>query len=105
MREYYPEDLHRVMVEAGYSSVQILGIDASEAYRETELQRVSRARRLRRLDPFGLRHLLPDQMLYEVGRRLVRSGNAASAARPAGGFYVSETEVYRSLDLLAIGVR
>jgi hypothetical protein len=69
-----------------------------------ELKRVARARKLRRLDPLRLRKLLPDQVLYDVGRWVVRSGTAATE-RPSGGFFVTETEVYRSLDLLALAVR
>jgi SAM-dependent methyltransferase len=105
VREYYPEELKKVMLDAGFSKVNILGIDASDAYRETELRRVARARKLRRLDPLNLRKLLPDQMLYDVGRWVVRSGSGAHTEKPTGGFYVSEADVYRSLDLLGLGVR
>ncbi len=105
VREYYPEELKQVMLDAGFSEVKILGIDASDAYRETELRRVARARKLRRLDPLNLRKLLPDQILYDVGRWVVRSGSGAETNKPTGGFYVSEAEVYRSLDLLGLGVR
>lgn len=104
VREYYPEELGQVLTEAGFSDVKVLGIDASAAYREMELKRIARARKLRRLDPLRLRKLLPDQMLYDVGRWMVRSGTAGTE-RPSGGFFVTETEVYRSLDLLALAVR
>jgi SAM-dependent methyltransferase len=105
VREYYPEELQQVLVNAGYTLVKVMGIDANDAYRETELRRVARARKLRRLDPLGLRRLLPDQVLYDVGRWVVRTGSGARTDRPSGGFYVSESEVYRSLDLLAVAVR
>jgi SAM-dependent methyltransferase len=105
LREYYPEELEAVMKQAGFKNARVLGIDASDDYREMELKRVTRARKLRKLDPLGFRRLLPDQALYNVGRMVVHTGEAASADLPSGEFYVSETEVYRSLDLLGIGVR
>ena len=105
VREYYPEELAAVMTKAGFSKVEILGIDASDAYREVELKRVARSRKLRRLDPLRLRRLLPDQLLYRLGRRIVSAGKAKGEAQPDGEFFVTATDLYRSLDLLGIGTR
>jgi len=105
VREYYPEELAEVMANAGFAKVEILGIDASDAYREVELKRVARSRRLRRLDPLGLRRLLPDQLLYKLGRKIVSAGKAKGEKQPDGEFFVTATDLYRSLDLLGIGTR
>jgi ubiquinone/menaquinone biosynthesis C-methylase UbiE len=105
VREYYPEELTEVMTRAGFSKVEMLGIDASDEYRKLELQRVARSRRLRRLDPLGLRRLLPDQILYKLGRAIVGAGKAKGERTPPGEFFVTSTDLYRSLDLLGIGHR
>ena len=105
VREYYPEELSAVMSRAGFPTVQVIGIDGTDDYRTIELERIARSRRLRRLDPLGLRRLLPDQWLYRLGRVIVRRGAARHDAQPTGEFFVSETEVYRALDLLGIAVK
>jgi ubiquinone/menaquinone biosynthesis C-methylase UbiE len=105
VREYYPEELTDVMKRAGFSEVEMLGIDASEDYRKVELERVARSRRLRRVDPLGIRRLLPDQLLYRIGRKIVSTGKTKGAPPPPGEFFVTSTDLYRSLDLYGIGVR
>jgi len=105
VREYYPEELQDIMVVAGYSKTEVLGIDADDDYRSVELDRICKARKLRRLDPFRLRKYVPEQLLYQIGRRIVRKGKTAGESPPSGHFFVTETDLYRSLDLVGIGVK
>ena len=105
VREYYPEELADILKAAGYKTTQILGIDANDEYRAVELRRVSRARKLRRLDPFRLRRYVPEQWLYQIGRRVVRTGQPKGDVSPEGTFFVTETDLYRALDLVGIGVK
>lgn len=105
VREYYPEELSQIIKAAGYAKSEILGIDADDDYRALELARISRARKLRRFDPFRLRKYIPEQLLYQIGRRIVSMGKSASDPSPSGHFFVTETDIYRSLDLVGIGTK
>ena len=105
VREYYPEELEGVLKQAGYKQVEILGIDGSDEYRTVELRRVARARKLRRLDPFRWRRFMPDQLLYDIGRVIVRAQPTTPGPAPEGAFFVTDTDLYRSLDLVGIGTK
>jgi len=105
IREYYPEELTAICKQAGFSKVEMLGIDASDDYRNVELARVAKARKLRRVDPFRLRRFIPDQMLYNIGRMIVKAGGRGDGLDVQGEFFVTDTDLYRSLDLLGIATK
>jgi SAM-dependent methyltransferase len=107
VREFSPAELEEVVGRV-FHSVEIFGIQGSRAMNEIEKRRVAAARRLARLDPFGVRFVLPeglDTRLRTLLRRL-RSRPVQSPSEPLEigieHVYRSRDEVESSLDLLAV---
>ncbi len=107
VREFSPGELHAVM-ETAFEVVEVFGIEGSPRMNEIEKSRVARVRRFARLDPFGLRYLLPegfDTKLRAYLRHRRSSTTSSAAASQIGIEYVRRTqsEVDGSLHLLAVG--
>jgi ubiquinone/menaquinone biosynthesis C-methylase UbiE len=107
VREFSPGELDAVMRNV-FESFQIFGIHGSPEMKEIEKNRVARARKLARLDPFGLRYVLPegfDSRLRTLLRRRQTAGGVSSAESQIGVEHVrrASEDVDGSLDLLAVG--
>jgi SAM-dependent methyltransferase len=89
--------------------VRIMGVHASERVLAWERARGEQVRRILRLDPLGLRRLLPEVVVTRVFpwlARLVRRRLAAGEGRPTVGpadFTVREDGLDRVLDLVLVG--
>jgi 2-polyprenyl-3-methyl-5-hydroxy-6-metoxy-1,4-benzoquinol methylase len=89
-------------------AARVLGVHASERVLAYERARGAQVARLLRLDPFGLRRLLPAlvvervfPVLARLVRRRLRSANALPAVG-AGDFTVHERDLERALDLMIV---
>jgi hypothetical protein len=110
VREYEAQELARVLA-AHFESVEMLGVSArgeALAYHEARLERI---RRIVRIDPLGLRRILPRAIvealfakLAVVVRRAIAKGTGESKGLPEVGFenFPIEPAHPRSLDLLAL---
>ena len=86
--------------------VRLFGVHGSPRVIAHERARGEQVQRLLRLDPLGLRHLLPGFVIDRVFmplarlvRRRLREGGGLTALGP-DDFWVSETDVDRALDLM-----
>jgi ubiquinone/menaquinone biosynthesis C-methylase UbiE len=106
VREFSPRELEAAMNDV-FDSVEIYGIHGSATMNEIERTRVAKARKLARLDPLGLRYLLPeriDTQLRSLRRR--RSGRPAATTPADVGvdhMYRTREDTAMSLDLMAVG--
>ncbi|MEI2637872.1 MAG: class I SAM-dependent methyltransferase [Microthrixaceae bacterium] len=104
-----PEDL-RKMLGRHFSSVEVLGLDATEHVKADFEKRRNMANKLLRLDPFGLRHRLPRKAfvwLHETGRRVAyRFTNQEQVGGASGitadDFFTTEQIDPSTLVLLAV---
>jgi SAM-dependent methyltransferase len=106
VREYSPAELKGLLLEE-LSEVELFGIHGTPFIDELEKSRVRRARRLARLDPFGLRYKLPedfDTRLRGLLKRRVRPASSPEVPNlTLADIRHSKTDVDAALDLLAIG--
>jgi SAM-dependent methyltransferase len=108
IREFSPEELDREMRRV-FDVVEIFGIHGSPVMNEIEKSRVARARKLARLDPLGLRNLLPEgfdtRLRTFLRRRRTAPGGSNAAELDIGVDQLRRTreDVDASLDLLAVG--
>ena len=75
LREYSPDEFLRA-VEPVFPGVEIFGIAGTDELNEVERTRVLRLRKLARLDPFGLRYVLPERItrpILQIANRRSRS--------------------------------
>jgi SAM-dependent methyltransferase len=73
-----------------FSSFTVTGITGTETMVALERARVTRARRLSKLDPFGLRYRLPERLLLPVRRSLMRAAEGRRAAVEAPTFSLED---------------
>jgi 2-polyprenyl-3-methyl-5-hydroxy-6-metoxy-1,4-benzoquinol methylase len=111
VHEYVADELRALLVQF-FDSVEVKGIVGSPRVYEFERARGAQARRILRLDPLGLRRLLPQRLVRFAFSRLallVRSRVAAANAElvqlEASDFAIGEAEPPQWIDLLAIGRR
>jgi SAM-dependent methyltransferase len=107
IREFSPAELDSVMRRV-FEIVELFGVQGSPRMNEIEKSRVARARRLARLDPLGLRYVLPEEFdtkLRTFLRRRRSSSGTSLAGSEIGIEHVHRTreDVDSSLDLLAVG--
>jgi SAM-dependent methyltransferase len=106
VREFSPAELAETMTSV-FDVVEMFGILGSPEMNAIEKRRVARARKLARLDRFGLRYVLPEGFDTRLRTFLRRRQPADEAAAdvPIGVEHVrrSREEIDGSLDLLAVG--
>ena len=98
------------MLGRHFSSVEVLGLDATEHVKADFEKRRNMANKLLRLDPFGLRHRLPRKAfvwLHETGRRVAyRFTNQEQVGGASGitadDFFTTEQIDPSTLVLLAV---
>jgi hypothetical protein len=108
-KEYRPEEL-RELLEPLFPSVAILGVFGNERVRALQSSRRRQVTRILRLDPFGLRRLLPQPMqkwafarLARFVRRRMRADHLESFGELGpSDFTIGPNPLEESLDLLAI---
>lgn len=101
-REYSAPEFARIL-ETTFSDVTVYGILAAEPIDSVVRARAARARKLARLDPFGLRYWLPESLNAPL-RRMVRRTAPADVDRSEftlDRVTHDETRVEHGLDLLA----
>jgi len=105
VREFRHGELAQLMSEH-FARFSVMGIAGSAAMNELERARVTRARRLARLDPLGMRFLLPEALLLPVRRLLMaRRAPAASDELPVSleDVHCVKEDVDAAPHLLAVG--
>lgn len=108
VREFSPSELDAVMRKA-FERVDVFGIHGSPVMNDIEKSRVLRARKLARLDPLGLRYVLPEGFDTRLRTFLRRRRTAADVSASAGlqigigRVRRAREDVDDSLDLLAVG--
>ena len=108
-KEYRPEEL-RELLEPLFTSVEILGVFGNERVRTLQISRRRQVTRILRLDPFGLRRVLPPPIqkwafakLARFVRRRMRSDHLESWGElDPSDFTIGRRPLEESLDLLAI---
>jgi SAM-dependent methyltransferase len=107
VREFSPAEFDAVMRNV-FEIVEIFGIHGSPVMNDIEKRRVARARKLARLDPLGLRYVLPEgvdtKLRTFLRRRRATPEVSDSVALHVGVEHVrrSREDVDSSLDLLAV---
>lgn len=106
VREYTADELRREL-GAVFDDVTIRGVHGNAKVEAFEEGRARAVARILRLDPFGIRNMLPRTVvefafarLAKVVRRRARAGNAEAIVPE--DFSVRDDNVDRALDLLAI---
>jgi len=107
MHEYEPLELAELL-EGHFSAVRVLGITGNSRYRVYQDRRRRAVRRFLRLDPLGLRRLVPRfalerifPILARAVRRRVLNGPSGPGIEP-GDFRIGSEELEESDDLFAI---
>ena len=106
LREWTAAEL-RALAEPALPGVQVLGVHGSERVLAYERARGAQVARVLRLDPLGLRHLVPRAVVDRVYPRLARlvrrrlRETAGTAVGP-GDFTVSGADLDGALDLLLL---
>lgn len=106
---FEPDDLRR-MLEERFASVEIFGLDATPAVKADFEKRRAMAKKLLRLDVFGLRHRLPRSWfvnLHAFGRRMAYGFLVDDQVQGRSGitdeeFFVTEAIDESTLVLLAV---
>jgi SAM-dependent methyltransferase len=106
VREYTADEL-RAELSTVFTEVTIRGIRGNDKVERFEEGRARAVGRILRLDPFGIRHLLPRSVIEFAFAKLARM--VRRRARPAGqpaivpeDFSVTDDAIDRALDLLAV---
>jgi SAM-dependent methyltransferase len=108
-KEYRPEEL-RELLEMLFPSVEILGVFGSDRVRTLQSSRRRQVTRILRLDPFGLRRVLPQPIqkwafakLARYVRRRMRADHLESFGELGpSDFTIGRNPLEESLDLFAI---
>jgi SAM-dependent methyltransferase len=107
LREYSPDELRRLL-ESVFGSVELLGMFGNAKVVEFDAGRRRAVERILRLDPLGLRRLLPERLLHvafaRLGQLVRRRARKTSGAPQIGpdDFYVSPENIDGALDLVAL---
>jgi len=111
VHEYTAEELAAVLARS-FATVEVRGIVGSERVYAFERARGAHVRRILRLDPLGLRNVLPQRLVRWVFARLALLVRSRVAARDAtlvelapSDFAIADREPPQWLDLLAIARR
>jgi 2-polyprenyl-3-methyl-5-hydroxy-6-metoxy-1,4-benzoquinol methylase len=111
VHEYAADELQALLARF-FSQVEVRGIVGTERVYAFERARGAQAQRILRLDPLGLRHLLPQSVVRWAFARLallVRSRVAAQGRElvelTPGDFSIAEREPPQWIDLLALATR
>lgn len=107
LREWTAPEL-LALAQSVLPSVEVMGMQASERVLAYERERGAQVARILRLDPLGIRKLLPSAVvtaafgiLSRVVRRRVRGAGALPAVGP-DDFHVSRDALDRALDLVLV---
>ena len=107
LREWTAPELHALAAPV-LPGVRVVGVHASERVLAYERARAAQVQRILRLDPLGLRKLLPESLVkaaFGPLARLVRGRLRAGQALPAVGaadFVVGDGDMARALDLVLV---
>lgn len=107
LREWTAPEL-RALARTVFPEAQVLGIHGSARVLAYERARGEQVRRILRLDPLGLRRLLPQRVVtaaFAAFSGLVRKRVRSAGALPEVGaddFTVSDVDLDRALDLLLV---
>ena len=113
LREYTAPDLEAVLSPA-FAEVQIHGVRATDEVEQIEYERLREIRKMVAFDPLNLRSRIPESVKQWIGRLIegkkrerdtATSQSGASDAFEEFGisdYRVSEADLERSLDLLAV---
>ncbi len=108
VREYYAEDLERVLKRV-FSDVRVWGIRGKEEAQKIEIERIKKG--FKSIDPLNLRRLIPltikpalaTVMRKLTGRKLLTESLEESIKRfDSDDFYIIKDNLENSLDLLGI---
>jgi SAM-dependent methyltransferase len=109
VREYTAPEL-RDLLSRVFDRVEISGMHGNAKVEEFEAGRARAVRRILRLDPLGIRKMLPEKVIHFAFAKLARV--VRKQARPAGSvdmtpenFFVSADSVDNALDLVATCTR
>lgn len=106
LREYTPDELHALLGRV-FGDVRIAGIFGNEKVTEFDRKREQAVRRILRLDPLGIRNLLPQSVVrFAFARLAVLVRRRAKSDEPVrivpDDFTLREDGVAGALDLVAL---
>ncbi len=107
LREYTPETFASLL-RTSFDQVEILGVFGNERVLEFDRNRRRAIERILKLDPLGIRHLLPERLLHtafaRLGQLVRRVAHRSIGETPvtASDFRIEQGDVARALDLVAI---
>lgn len=106
VREYTAPELKDLLSKV-FSKVEITGMHGNAKVEEFEAGRAKAVQRILRLDPLGIRNVLPEKVIHFAFAKLARV--VRRQARPGGAtdmspedFFVAAEPIDRALDLVAI---
>jgi len=106
VREYTAPELKDLLSKV-FGNVELLGMHGNAKVEQFEAGRARAVQRILRLDPLGVRNMLPEKVVHFAFAKLARI--VRKQARPEGttdmspdDFFVSAESVDRALDLVAI---
>ena len=107
VREYTPEEL-RTLLSGTFGSVELLGVYGNEKVVEFDRNRKRAVENVLRLDPLGIRRLLPEPVLHfvfarlgQLVRRVAHRSVGETRISPAD-FRVEAGDLDTALDLVAL---
>ena len=113
VREYDPNELELVL-KSKFSDVKIFGVFGNEEVQRIEIERVKRSLRITSFDPLDFRKLIPEplkQKMLNILKRIRDKNTGIQSDRyfldkySVKDYFMSETHISESLDLLAILVK
>lgn len=106
VREYTAAELTELLKKV-FGNVEMTGMHGNAKVEEFESGRARAVQRILRLDPLGIRNMLPEKLVHFAFAKLARI--VRRQARPTGttdmvpeDFFVSAESIDRALDLVAI---
>lgn len=82
LREY-DGPAFRALLYHHFANPHFLGLDGDDEVKSVELRRVSRARKLSKWDPLGLRYVLPEPLMFWVRKALGAVARRSTGEAPA----------------------
>lgn len=108
VREYTAEELRELLAEV-FGSVEIVGVHGNERVTAFDERRKQAIQRILRLDPLGIRNMLPQWLINFAFARLAllvrqqaKGNKSADDLIEPGDFYVAGDNVDSALDLVAL---